>query len=236
MTKRNISKRVLFTVIISIILSGIALTPLQAANSSDFKIDLAKFTQETQKIAQDADKMELIWWIPTNFWEESFKNDPSISRNEAKEIIDTFSEYVVVAVVDGTIDDYGNISYRSYSRIINSLHILDKNKKKYEPLPSHKISSEANELLAAFKPIMANMLGNMGQNLHIFLFPKRDARGIIIDNPKAEGSFSVVLGAKEYKWKLPLISLYPVMPCEKCHEHCSVAWNFCPWCGMKLSK
>ncbi len=210
------------------------LAPVQAEDKSDFKIDLTKFTQETQKFSQDANKMEFVWWIPVDFWQESFKNDPTVSRTDADELIDAFDDYVMVAVVDGTMNDYGTVSYKSYSTVESKLYILDKSQKKYSPLSSSKVNAKTNEMLGAFKPIMANMLGNMGQNMHIFLFPKKDANGAVIDDPKGEGSFSVVLGTTTYKWKLPLISLYPVMPCEKCKEDCSGAWTYCPWCGAIL--
>ena len=178
--------------------------------------------------------MNMVWWIPVSYWEETFKRDPSMSRKDAQEFIDVIDDYVMIAVVDGTINDYGTPSYKSYSTVKKNLHILDKNRKRYFPLSTDKISSEANELLSAFKPFMANMLGNLGQNLHIFLFPNKDMSGVIIDDPKADGSFAVSLGSTVYEWKLPLISLYPVLPCEICKEEFSAAWNYCPWCGSKF--
>ncbi len=236
MSKRPLYQSAFLFVCVLVLALLCLLTPLQAEEKSDFKIDLAKFTQETQKFSQDASAMQFVWWIPLNFWEESFKSDPTVSKADADEMIDAFNDYVMVAVVDGTMGDYGNITYRSYSTIESNLSIMDKNGKKYTPLSSDKINAKTTEMLSAFKPIMANMLGNMGQNLHIFMFPKKDAEGAVIDDPKSEGSFAVVLGSDTYKWKLPLISLYPVMPCEKCKEECSGAWHYCPWCGTKIAK
>jgi len=235
MTKQTFLKRALF--VLGAVMSLLYLRmPIQAQSNRQFEIDLIKFTQETQKMSQDHDKMNLVWWIPVNFWKETFKRDPSVSRKDAEEFIDAIDDYVMVAIVDATIDDYGTASYKSYYNIKNNLSILDRNQEEYLPLSSDKVSSEANELLSAFKPIMANMLGNLGQNMHIFLFPKKDSRGVIIDDPKTEGSFTVNSGSSSYKWKLPLISLYPVMPCEKCQEECSTAWHYCPWCGTQFIK
>ena len=48
--------------------------------------------------------------------------------------------------------------------------------------------------------------------------------------------FLIKLGDNEFKWKLPLSSLFPPIICEKCKQKCLSTWNYCPWCGTKLLK
>jgi len=86
------------------------------------------------------------------------------------------------------------------------------------------------------KPIFVNMLGPMGQNMCFFLFPAESADGRRIAEAKKEGAFSVKLGEREFRWRLPLGSLLAPKMCPKCKEKCSGAWNFCPWCGTRLLK
>ena len=59
------------------------------------------------------------------------------------------------------------------------------------------------------KPIFVNMLGPMGQNMHFFLFPAKDKSGNLIADAKNEGSFTVKLADRPFKWRLPLGSILP---------------------------
>jgi hypothetical protein len=78
------------------------------------------------------------------------------------------------------------------------------------------------------------MLGALGRNMNFFVFPGVRANGRPIADAKQEGSFKVVLGEQEFRWRLPLSSLLPPKICPKCHETDKGAWKFCPWCGTAL--
>lgn len=84
------------------------------------------------------------------------------------------------------------------------------------------------------KPLFANMLGPMGQNMVFFLFPSNNKEGQKIADSKKEGSFSVEMGEREFRWRLPLGSLLPPKICPTCGEKLSGAYKFCPWDGTKL--
>jgi len=86
------------------------------------------------------------------------------------------------------------------------------------------------------KPVIANTLGPLGQNMHFLLFPAKDKNGQNIAEAKKEGAFSVKLGEREFKWRLPLGSLLPPKICPKCGEKLSGAYNYCPYDGTPLKK
>jgi hypothetical protein len=200
------------------------------------KVDLMKLTQETQRASQETNRMQLVWWIPTVYWSVSFSKDATVSRADAQKVIEAVQDYMIVVIVDGDMGDYGNISYRSPSSIQEKLSMKDKNGKVYKSLSESEIKSDTREMLSAIKPVFANMLGNMGQNLHFYVFPGKDPQNKWIADPLENGEFTVVLDDKNYRWKLPLTSLFPMVVCDKCKENCSGAWSYCPWCGTKLAK
>ena len=78
------------------------------------------------------------------------------------------------------------------------------------------------------------MIGPMGQNMHVFLFPAKDKKGQDIAAAKREGFFSVKLDKREFKWRLPLGSLLRQKVCSVDGEKLNGAWKFCPWHGTEL--
>jgi hypothetical protein len=55
-----------------------------------------------------------------------------------------------------------------------------------------------------------------------------------IADAKKEGSFSVLIGEKKYRWKLPLRPRRQGRACIECGEELSGAFKFCPYDGTKL--
>jgi hypothetical protein len=82
--------------------------------------------------------------------------------------------------------------------------------------------------------MFGNMLGAMGQGMHLFFFPARATDGSSLADATKEGDFSVRLGEESFKWHLPLGSLLPVKVCPEDGERMSGAWKFCPWHGRAL--
>ena len=101
-------------------------------------------------------------------------------------------------------------------------------------VPTNDVES-IDQMLQMIKPVMVNMLGPLGQNLHFILFPAKTSAGKRIAAAKEKGTFKIKLGSKNFKWRLPLDSLLPVKVCSGCKEECKGSWSFCPWCGKGLT-
>jgi hypothetical protein len=105
-----------------------------------------------------------------------------------------------------------------------------------------ELSPDAQGLLSILKPVLANILGPMGQNFQFFLFPAQTSAGVAIADPRRAGSFSVVisdlLGQKEsvFGWRLPLTSLSPPRFCPVGQERVQADWKYCPWHGNPLDE
>jgi hypothetical protein len=75
-------------------------------------------------------------------------------------------------------------------------------------------------MLVMMKPVLANMLGPLGQNMHFFLFPAQTKAGARIAGATEKGHFKIKLGENEFTWRLPLDALLPGKVCTGCHEPC----------------
>ncbi|MCX6832606.1 MAG: hypothetical protein NT028_10850 [candidate division Zixibacteria bacterium] len=85
------------------------------------------------------------------------------------------------------------------------------------------------------RPMLKANMGEMGANLNLFLFPAQGKDGDPICPTTKKGSFTLSVDGRTYTYKTPLASLVPAKRCQKCQEECSGLWNYCPWCGNKLS-
>ena len=198
------------------------------------KINLNTLTQETQKMSERADEMTLIWWIPEEFWRVSFEQDPSITSEQTEEFIKVLRPYTIVVAVDGEMGSFGGITYESEQTIRSLIRVIDNDGSTYRPLSGNSIDADCENFLAMMKPVFVNMLGPMGENMHFFLFPAENKKGKKIADAGSEGNFSVELGQKNFKWRLPLGSLLLPKACPTCKEKLNGAYKFCPWDGTRL--
>ena len=208
----------------------------QAALAQRPKVDLNALTRETQKTIQKAGKVTIVWWIPEEFWQASFAENPTITETQTEVIVQALRPYTLIAVVDGTIGPFGGMQYRPKADIQVSIQLRDSQGIRYSPLREDMVNVDTKNFLSMMKPALTNMLGPMGQNMHFFLFPAKNKQGQGIAQAKSKGDFAVELEEREFRWRLPLSSLLPSKICPRCAEISDGAWNFCPWCGTKLSE
>jgi len=219
-------------------LVALATAAAQSASHSDTDVDVSALVRETQQRTREAGYIGIIQWTPVEFWEKSAER-AGISAEKARERYSALSKYTVIQVAVGKIG-IGNINWISEPELRENLKLRDAAGNYYEPV--QELSGDAKGLVSILKPVMANMLGKMGENLQIYFFPGTDKVAKPIADPLAPGSFSVVitniLGPKEsvYEWKLPLTSLSPPRYCPIGKERMEANWKYCPWHGVKLDE
>jgi hypothetical protein len=205
-----------------------------AADSNSTKLD--DITKETQKSVGGSGATGLIWWIPTEFWEESAIQEGT-TPEKARQTFAPMREYTTVLIAVGKIG-IGNINWYSESELRSNTTLRDVEGTTYKPLT--EISADARGIASVVKPVLTNILGPMGQNLQIMFFPAKTAKGAFIADPVREGSFSLTVaepsgqGQFVFEWLLPLTSLSPPKFCPIGKERVEANWKYCPWHGVKL--
>ena len=203
-------------------------------HAQDFKVSVNKLTEETQQLSESPDNLKLVWWIPVEFWKAVFAEDESVPKEQADEIIEVFSQYTAMAILDGKIGPFGDVDYKSKDEIYNNLVLVDKKNVSYIPLVESEIDSRTQSILSFMKPVLGNMLGKLGDNMHFFLFQKKDNPLEPIIHPKLEETFSVKLSGEEFQWKLPLGSLLKPKICPVDGVKMNGSWRYCPYHGKEL--
>jgi|SRR5579872_442899 len=211
----------------------------KSASASD--VDFPAFVRETQQEPNEAGYAGIVWWIPTRFWELSLERS-GFSADAAQQRYQPLQKYTVVAVALGKIG-LGNINWISEPEIRENVILRDSEGNIYRPV--QKLSGDAEGLVSVIKPVFANILGSMGQNVQLLFFAGTNKMAKPIADPMAQGNFSIVISkllsdkedVKEvFEWKLPLTTLSPPKYCPVGKERVQANWKYCPWHGIKLEE
>jgi len=222
-----------------LLLWGVCAPPLraqQADATAAEKTSVTDIVRETQKTVGGKGMVGLVWWIPAEYWERAAEEQGQ-SLEAANSTFAPLHDYTMVVVAVGKLG-IGNINWYPEDDIRSSTTLRDATGTAYKPLT--QISPDALGVASFLKPMFANMLGTMGQNLQILFFPAKSEKGTPLANPVREGRFSVIIanlmGQKEtiYEWRLPLTSLSPPKYCPVGKERVEANWKFCPWHGNRL--
>ena len=206
----------------------------QQPNAGETKID--EIIKETQLTVGGKDTTGFVWWLPTEFWEQSAIDEGS-TPEQARDNFAALREYTVVIVAVGKVG-IGNINWRSESEVRSGTSLRDSDGQSYQPL--QEISGDAQGIASIVRPVLANILGPMGKNLQILFFPAKTKAGRLIADPLRASTFSVVLSnltaqkETEFTWRLPLSSLSPAKFCPVGKERVEANWKFCAWHGVAL--
>jgi len=197
------------------------------------KVDLDQFLAETQISSGGTEEVKIIWWIPVEFWEVALRDDKSLTETQKEDMLSSMSEIFLVGVVHGSMVSGINMEYESYKAIKKSLVVTGQNNVKYKPLSDSEISVEVEVLLAAFKPVLKNLIGEMGENFHFYAFDAYEDDKRIAD-PLAGGKLYFKLFSEHNEIKTPLGSLLPKKKCPVDDEPMNGGWKYCPHHGEAL--
>jgi len=195
------------------------------------EVSMDALITETQFSSDSENRFEMIWWLPKIFWEISFSQDPSISEEDIISIREMFEEYELFAVLNGKIGFFGGVTYQTLEEILPKFSV-SLNGVSFENVDQSNISADLNNFLIVIKPMMANMMGPMGENIHfIFMKPSGNNSGI---NPYSKQIVSLAMGDFKKEVELPLSSLLMEKKCSQDGKLYNGKWNYCPIDGQPL--
>jgi hypothetical protein len=202
--------------------------------SQESEIDLNDLINDSQIHAGDQGEIKLNWWIPTEFWVATFQNEPGIPDYQVDEFVNILKPYTIFAVIDGDIGTFGGVEYTPLSEIEKNISMIGTDGKTYKPLKHEELSMDVQNFLSMFKPVLINMIGQMGENMHFFVFEDLTKTGKRLADPNADGQLQVNVMDEEYIWQTPLPSLLPPKFCPVDKEEMKGSWKYCPYHGDEL--
>jgi len=202
-------------------------TPLSGAT------DISELTKETQRTKQEPGKFTMVWWIPTQFWEANLKNDPRLTDTQKTDLSKILDKYTVVVVVAGDFGPMAAYQSKKHDDIVANTE-LRVNDKVIPLLQPADVSKSAINFISVMKPLMANMLGAMGEGMEFLLYSNDQNGTKLIDGMKSGGFTYTVFGNK-FTWRLPLGSLLPRKIDPSTQEEFPGNYLFNPFTGGKLA-
>ena len=215
--------------------AGFLLLSWQAAEAQDQKLDLTEVVRETYRISNEAGEMNMVWWLPDEFWKASAAANPNSTPAQMEMFLKVVHPYVILGVGSGKMGAFGAVTYRTEAEVRDLVQLKDSEGNLSKPLAEDKMDASVPALLGLMKPIMVRMAGPIGENIHFYVFPGIKKDGARICDPLKDGACELDLGERAFKWRLPLSSLLPKQKCPVCGETLSGAYKFCPFDGTKLA-
>jgi hypothetical protein len=198
--------------------------------------DLQAIVRETQKTSSIPKQITLVWWLPEQFWRVSLQRGNSLSQEQAEKMLNIVRPYTLIAAADGRVGPLGGVTYTTGETLRSNVIIKDSKGETYHPLPDSALDPDTKNLVNIMQPMLANMLGALGQNLHFFVFPSKAKDGRLIADAAQEGSFEVWLNATtSFKYRLPLGSVLPPRYDPTTGESFPGNYKFNPYTGEKLN-
>ena len=188
---------------------------------------------ETQRVSTDDGKISLVWWVPTQFWEESLKASPMVTDVARQQIIGAMADYTIVALMHGGVGVGGITDVQSKADLLKNTQLIV-NGKPLDPLPPEQIAPTASVLLAQMKPAIAATAGQVGQGMEFLVYPgKVDGKPVV--DAAQPGTLAITFYGKTYQWHLPLGSLLPAKVDKSSGEEFPGNYLYNPYTGKKLA-
>src|SRR5205823_6127736 len=131
------------------------------------------------------------------FWQVSLRE--SLPADKVEEVLKVVRRYTMIAVVDGRIGPFGGMSFIPEETVRTNVTLKDAAGVNYAPLGESTIDPDMKNLIHMVKPVVANMLGPIGQNTHFVLFPSKSADGRLVADPAGKGTLWVFVGGREFR-------------------------------------
>jgi hypothetical protein len=115
-----------------------------------------------------------------------------------------------------------------------SIVATDPAKKMYSPIDADKLDPDLKNFLQMMGPVLTNMLGQFGTNMHFIVFKTGSAQGTNAVDAERDGKFVLSVGDRTMTFHLPLASLLPPRFDAHTGEQFPGNYQFNPFTGDKL--
>ena len=203
-------------------------------------VDSGLLTQELQRTSNE-EGIQVAWWMPAEFWAVALGNEKSLTPAQTEEVMKILRQYSFIAVVDGNVGG-ATVDFMDREAVAKSLtvEVVDAAGKTRKVVPVEPVPDDVKPLLSVLVAAMGAAMGNLGRNLHFFVFQDQ-VEDVRLFSPFDAGAVVVKLSGRD---KRPDISLSIERPIDSLlvprlcanGKPAHVSWSYCPWDGKKLSQ
>ena len=195
-------------------------------------IDLQKLTRETQRSATGGGQVTIVWWMPQAWWDSAMSASAMLTPEGKAQALAMLNDYTIFAVMRARVAG-ADLDARPRAELLANAR-CELNGAVVEPVASQDLGPGAQVLLVSFKPMLANMLGKLGQGIELVIYPNRQDGRTLVDATQP-GTVKYTLYDQTFTWRLPLASLLPVKVDPKTGEEFPGDYSFNPYTGAPLA-
>ncbi len=215
------------------ILALLALLPAGSPRAEP-KLDFTAIVKDAEMLRRGEDRLTIVIWMPDEYWRAALESGGRLTAKAIDEFIKAVHPYTFVAVVDARIEAAGAFSYPDADELRTTVTVEDAAGNAYPPIAQDKLNAQVKNVMAVYKPLLANMMGNMGSHFELIVFPAVAKDGGRIAEAARDGSFTVHVSDAKFHYRLPLGSVLPPVVDDKTGEIFPGSYHFNPFTGNKL--
>jgi hypothetical protein len=178
-------------------------------------------------------KLTMSMWMPDEFWRIALKSSGRMTDKGIADYIGIMHPYILVAVMDAQ-RGITAFRYTDTDTLVNETTIEDSHGSIYRPLAPDSVAEDIRNLIQTMRPLLANMMGAMGQHMEFLVFPSMDDGGHLIADPMSDGSLTLHVGDAVLRYRLPIGSMLSPSLDPKTGESFPGSYHFNPYTGGKL--
>ena len=205
------------------------------------QVDIGALTSETQASAGGTNSIDLVWWIPVEFWEATLRQNEAVPEFQVTQMLGVLENYSILAVVQADISAFGAFTFFDKDTVMGGLKVqaIDAAGKSQTISHTEPADPDMRLLLDQMRPVLAQAMGNLGQNFYFFPLPAFDDDDERLPSPYETGKLRISLQRSEavvtLDIELPVDSLFVPRVCPN-GKPAHVSWAYCPWGGEKLEQ
>ena len=227
-----------------LLLFGIAssITTLAAVSAQSWqkrdKPDLGAFIKEIVSIKVSGNQTQSAIWLPLEFYIEANQITQEKNSAKIKKELAPLKPYLIFMVQCSIENPDSPVVHESLNQLRRRAILKDRDGSEIGPLLD--IPEQLSVRLNAIKSLMSQESAQSAANMHILVFPFKNADGNLIVDTNKRDKLTLVLNEEGlfnkavFVWRTPFDALTKNITCSHCSESLSAKWYYCPWCGQKL--
>ena len=114
---------------------------------SQNKNQLDKLVNEIQKVTQNDKNLKLVWWIPTEYWQVSLKENDLATPDQISYLESILNDYTIVVAGDYFLDSKNGAVDFQVKKILNNVNFYGLNGEKILPLKNSEINPQLQSIV-----------------------------------------------------------------------------------------
>jgi len=212
----------------------LTMLPLGASQAAP-QLDFTGIVRDVEIMQKVDNQLTVTMWMPEQYWRASFQSNNTLTDNAKEEFLEALRPYTLVAVVDAKVGVAGAFTFSSAETLNAKVRVEDSAGNTYAPIDAQDLSASVKNLQQIMKPILTNVMGPLGSNFELMVFPASGKNGERIADATKEGSFTVRVGEQRFRYRLPLASLLPPVVDSRTGDSFPGNYHFNPYTGARLS-